>query len=82
MADVFEVIYLQGRPGLGDPCGVEGCKNLQSGFHAVPVFNGDIVSTEWTGDWCGIGCCESCYERHARGEMETSDDLYQGVNRG
>lgn len=69
-------IRMQSRPGIYDPCCVRGCRNNQSGSHSLPVFNGDIVSNEWPGEYGASGCCEECYEAHQRGEIPTADHLY------
>lgn len=60
--------------GMGDPCA--NCGQPASGFHGLPYFNGDLMSNDWPGDWGGRPCCEDCYERHARGELETFDQDY------
>ena len=49
---------------------------------SIPTFNGDIVSNEfpdwlWTTSGGGQAVCESCYEKHARGEIETFDRYYR-----
>lgn len=47
----------------------------------VPVFNGDIVSNDfpdelWGESGGGQSVCESCYEKHARGEIKVFDSCY------
>lgn len=65
---------MQSRPGEGDPCPY--CGGEMEGTCALPTFNGDVVSNDWPGEWFGRGCCEACYERHARGEIPVADKLY------
>lgn len=62
-------------PGYGDDCCL--CGGDASGFHAVPIWNGDeLVSNDWPGEWAGKPSCESCYLKHERGElpMLTAED--------
>lgn len=35
----------------------------------LPVWNGFIVANDWPGEWGGVAACESCWERHERGEL-------------
>jgi len=48
---------------------------------SVPIVNGDVVSNDFP-DWLwsaiggGQAVCEECYEKHARGEIETFDRFY------
>lgn len=53
------------------------CGEVCEGDHGVPVFNGDIMSNDWQGEWGGQHVCESCFGKHERGEIETHDDLYE-----
>ena len=75
MTDILE-IRMQSRPGDGEPC--VACRRPSSGWHALPVFNGDIVSNDWPGEWGGVPCCESCYAAHAEGRLPCADRLYTG----
>lgn len=47
----------------------------------VPVYNGYVVSNDfpddlWGNDGGGQAVCELCYDKHARGEIETFDRFY------
>jgi hypothetical protein len=80
MTDVLE-IRMQSRPAEGEPCRfcVDG---ICDGYHGLPIFNGDVVSNDWRGDWGGVPCCPDCYQRHADGRMRTFDHLYQHLMDG
>lgn len=65
------------RPGFSELCCVDGCTNYGSGQHALPTFNGDIVSNDWPGEYGCKSCCEFCYQKHERGEVPTCDHLYE-----
>lgn len=67
-------IHMQ-TPGYGDVCWV--CGGEASGFHGVPIFNGDLMSSEWKGEWGGVPSCEACHDNHERGELKTYDDDYR-----
>ncbi len=62
-------------PGYGDDCAL--CDADASGFHAVPMFNGDLMSNDWPGEWGGFPVCESCFLKHERGELPTFDADYR-----
>ena len=66
---------MQSRPGEGDP--FVNCGAPSSGFHGLPIFNGDIVSNDWQGEWGGVPCCERCYTLHEQGQLPTADHLYR-----
>lgn len=70
-------IAMQTRPGADERCCVPRCPNYGSGFHALPIFNGDIVSNDWPGEWGALPCCERCYELHLAGQLPTADHLYR-----
>lgn len=76
MSDILE-IRMQSRPGEGDPC--SNCGEPSTGWHALPWFNGDLVSNEWIGDWGGQQCCLECYELHESGKLKTFDHLYTHI---
>lgn len=76
---ILEII-MQSRPGEGDPC--VNCRQPSSGHHALPIFNGDIMSNEWPGEWGGVPCCERCYELHEQGKVSTADHLYRHLLAG
>lgn len=42
----------------------------------LPIYNGDLVSNAWKGDWGGVPACEKCYLAHQRGELPTFDHCY------
>lgn len=69
------VVVLMQTPGWGDECYV--CGEPASGFHGLPIFNGDVMSNDWPGEWAGVPACLRCYEKHERGEMETWDAVYR-----
>lgn len=73
--DVLVIRMQTPGSGMGEPC--VNCGKPSSGFHGLPVFNGDIVSNDWPGEWGGACCCEDCYNRHAAGQLETADYLYR-----
>jgi hypothetical protein len=75
MDDILEIRMQTPGYGMGDPC--VACGEPSSGFHGLPIFNGDIVSNDWPGEWGGVPCCEACYEKHLRGGMPTADHLYR-----
>lgn len=65
------IIHLYGPPYVIDcnVCGIE-CLDTQ----AVAVnSNGYVVPNDYEGEWCGLGCCPACYEKHARGELDWYD---------
>lgn len=72
----IEVIRMQ-TPGYGtgEPC--VACGEPCEGECSLPIFNGDIVSNDWPGDWGGVPCCNRCYELHASGRMKTWDHLHR-----
>lgn len=35
----------------------------------LPVWEGFVVANDWPGPWGGVPACESCWERHERGEL-------------
>jgi hypothetical protein len=72
-------IHMQ-TPGYGDVCFV--CGGEASGFHGVPIVNGDLVSNDWPGPWGGVPACEPCYEKHERGELRTYDAEYRHLLEG
>lgn len=80
MGDVLEIRLQTPGFGMGEPC--IACGLPSSGFHALPTFNGDIMSNDWPGEWFGNVCCERCYEKHLRGEMKTADHLYRHLLAG
>jgi hypothetical protein len=49
------------------------CGGEIDGCCGIPHFDGEPVSNEWEGPWCGRASCRECYEKHARGEIKTSD---------
>jgi hypothetical protein len=67
-------------PGYGDVCVI--CRGEASGHHSVPMFNGDLMSNDWLGEWFGIPCCERCYGQHERGELRTYDAEYRHLLEG
>ena len=72
----IEVIRMQSSGyGGGEPC--TACGRPSSPFHGLPVFNGDVMSNDWQGEWGGVPCCEACFENHERGEMQTHDAMYE-----
>lgn len=74
VSDVLE-IRMQSRPGEGDPC--SNCGEPSTGFHALPWFNGDLMSNDWPGEWGGLPCCLECFQQHESGKLPTFDHLYQ-----
>jgi hypothetical protein len=47
----------------------------------VPAYNGDLMSNDFPDELISAGggnqpVCEDCYDRHARGELETFDRFY------
>lgn len=75
MSDGRSLTIRMQTPGYGDVCFV--CGGEASGYHGVPVFNGDLMSNDWPGEWGGVPSCERCYDRHARGELPTFDADYR-----
>ena len=77
MADeILEIRMQTPGYGAGEPC--VACGRPSSGFHGLPVFNGDVVSNDWPGEWAGVPCCEPCYTAHLEGRMQCADRLYAG----
>lgn len=64
-------------PGYESDMPCPGCGGRASPFHGLPVFNGDIMSNDWPGEWGGAPACEACFEKHLRGELPTADRLYR-----
>lgn len=75
MGEILEIRMQTPGYGMGETCPV--CGEPASGFHGLPMFNGDVMSNDWSGDWVGVPCCEQCYEKHLRGEVETFDADYR-----
>lgn len=48
-------------------CTVCGADTLEG--WGLPIWNGLIVANDWPGEWGGVPACESCWERHERGEL-------------
>jgi hypothetical protein len=72
--DVLEIHMQTPGYGMGEPC--VACGQPSSGFHGLPVFNGDIVSNDWPGEWGGVPCCLACFYLHEQGKLKTWDHLY------
>ena len=45
----------------------------------LPVFNADLVSNDFTGEWGGVPACRECHDAHAAGQLETFDHCYLPV---
>ena len=62
-----------------EPRGTAGAvKNVEHMLDGTTfVFNGDVMSNDWPGEWGGRSCCEACYEKHLAGKMPTADHLYR-----
>lgn len=76
MADeVLEIRMQSPGYGGGEPCC--NCGKPSSGFHGLPIFNGDIVSNDWAGEFGGKPCCERCYDLHEHGQVPTFDHYYR-----
>lgn len=72
MNEVLE-IRMQ-TPGYGDVCFV--CGEDASGFHGVPIWNGELVSNDWPGEWCGVPACEVCFRKHKEGRLPMLDSTF------
>lgn len=64
MADRITVIDLNER---WSDCHV--CGEPTPARWGLPVWNGFIVANDWPGEWGGVPACESCWEKHERGEL-------------
>lgn len=44
----------------------------------VPMYEGNLLSNNFQGEWFGAPACQSCHDKHARNELPTFDHLYPG----
>ncbi len=42
----------------------------------VPMYEGNLLSNDFQGEWFGAPACQACHDAHARGELRTYDHLY------
>lgn len=42
----------------------------------VPMYEGNLLSNDFQGEWFGAPACKQCFEAHARGDLPTFDRLY------
>ena len=79
MKDLIEVINMNPpRPGDCWYCGGD-CTGHNCG---LPIFNGDLMSNDWQGEWGGVPACQGCYDKHERGLLPTCDHIYQHLLEG
>jgi hypothetical protein len=49
------------------------CGELTPSRWGLPVWNGELVSNDWQGEWGGVPACEACFDLHAAGKLSTLD---------
>lgn len=42
----------------------------------VPMYEGNLLSNDFKGEWFGQPACQACHDAHARGDLRTYDHLY------